>query len=480
MSFYLLDVAKVWKTTKTLSYLNVIFRLNVLWYQKNAVSLPSLMHKNKYKYVSIVSAAAVLLLLGVYMWMTYRSVTNDIREKAGNQLTWAMFYESYTRADLVTEEDTLSLPQSRGNLSLASSVEGMNDALSRKYHSELSLDAVAMYVDSLLSVAQLNRNVTIQEIVMEGPSTGNRRVKVVRQNNDRCSSWSLLTKPVSIRRDQSRAIRLALNNPYSELARRLSPLFLLSAFILGFFAVIIVQLLRFITEQEQMAALRNDFSYAMVHDMKSPLSSIIMGAHFLHSGKVDDKPQIKEKYFTIIEDEAEHLLALINKLLTISKLENKKLILNKQEMDLAPIIDDLVEKAKAKATKPIKVTTSLEVTQVMADEQYLAEAISNLIDNAVKYSKDEIELQIKTFDTDKNVLLKVRDNGIGISKEEQQVIFDKFGRAAIHEKNRKGGVSGFGLGLNYVDQVMQAHGGKVTVSSEKDKFSEFTLYIPQI
>jgi two-component system phosphate regulon sensor histidine kinase PhoR len=149
-------------------------------------------------------------------------------------------------------------------------------------------------------------------------------------------------------------------------------------------------------------------------------------------------------------------------------------------MDLAPIIDDLVEKAKAKATKPIKVTTSLEVTQVMADEQYLAEAISNLIDNAVKYSKDEIELQIKTFDTDKNVLLKVRDNGIGISKEEQQVIFDKFGRAAIHEKNRKGGVSGFGLGLNYVDQVMQAHGGKVTVSSEKDKFSEFTLYIPKI
>jgi len=421
------------------------------------------MHKNKYKYVSIVSAAAVLLLLGIYMWMTYRSVSRDIAERAGNQLTWAMFYESYTRADLVTGGDTLSLPQSRGNLSLASSVEGMNDALSKKYHSELSLETVAMYVDSLLSVAKINRDVTIQEV---GPSTGSRAAKVIRQNNERSSSWSLMTKPVSIRRDGSRAIRLALNNPYPELARRLSPLFLISAVILGFFAVIIIQLLRFMTEQEQMAELRDDFSYAMVHDMKSPLSSIIMGAHFLHSGKVDDKPQIKEKYYTIIEDEAEHLLALVNKLLTIS--------------NLVPIIDDLVEKAKAKATKPIEVTTSLEVTQVMADEQYLTEAIANLIDNAVKYSKDEIEIVIKTFDTDKNVLLKVRDNGIGISKEEQQVIFDKFGRAAIHEKNRKGGVSGFGLGLNYVDQVMRAHGGKVTVSSEKDKFSEFTLYIPKI
>ena len=433
------------------------------------------MHKNKYKYVSIVSAAAVLLLLGIYMWMTYRSVTKDIEERAGAQLTWAMFYESYTRADIVTEGDTLSLPEARRNLSLASSVEGMNDALSRKYHSEISLDTVAMYVDSLLSVAGINRDVTVQEI---GDKEG-KRERVIRENNDRRSSWSLMTKPVSIRRDGSRAIRLALNNPYPELARRLSPLFLISAIILSFFAIIIIQLLRFITEQEQMTELRNDFSYAMVHDMKSPLSSIIMGAHFLHSGKVDDKPQIKEKYYSIIEDEAEHLLALVNKLLTISKLENKKLILNKHETDLQPIIDDLVEKAKAKATKPIEVTTHLEVKNVLADEQYLTEAIANLIDNAVKYSKDEIKIEIKSWDTDKHVLLKVRDNGIGMTKEEQQVIFDKFGRAAIHEKNRKGGVSGFGLGLNYVDQVMQAHGGKVTVSSEKDKFSEFTLYIPK-
>ena len=429
------------------------------------------MHTSKYKYVSIVSAVTVLLLLALYMWMTYRSVTKDITERAGNQLTWAMFYEGYTRADIVTKEDTLSLAEARGNISLASSVEGINDALSKDYHSEISLDTVAMYVDSLLSVAEINRNVTVLEIDKSGD--------IIRKNNDNNTSWSIMTHPVSIRRDQSRAIQLALNNPYPELAQKLSPLFLLSAFILGFFAIIIVQLLRFITEQEQMAELRNDFSYAMVHDMKSPLSSIIMGAHFLHSGKVDDKPQIKEKYYTIIEEEAEHLLALVNKLLTISKLENKKLILNKWYIDIEPIIADLIDKAKAKADKPLEIVTDLKIRNVLADEQYLTEAIANLLDNAIKYSKDEIKIKISSIDTDKNVLLKVRDNGIGITKEEQQIIFDKFGRAAIHEKNRKGGVSGFGLGLNYVDQVMQAHGGKVTVSSEKDKYSEFTLYIPK-
>jgi len=429
------------------------------------------MQKNKYKYVSVAAMVAVMLLLGLYMWMTYRSEVRDISERAGNQLPWAMFYESYNRAEILSEGDTLSLPQLRGDLSLVSSVEGMNDVLSRKYHSEVSLDTLALYVDSLLSVINLDRNFTILEVDKKG--------RTLRSNNDLMTPASLKTRIFSIRRDQSRGIQLALNNPYPTLARHLSPLFLASAIILILFGAILLRLLRYLDEQKIMADLRNDFSYAMVHDMKSPLSSIIMGSRFLHSGKVDDKPEIKEKYFSIIEDEANHLLALVNKLLTISKLENKKLILNKQDINLEPIIDDIVEKAKTKTDKPIDFTVDLLAKHVLADEQYLTEAISNLIDNAIKYSKDEINISITTQNSDKYVLLKVRDNGIGISKEDQRIIFDKFGRAAIHEQNRKGGVSGFGLGLNYVDQVMQAHGGKVTVNSEKDQYAEFTLFIPK-
>lgn len=429
------------------------------------------MHPTKYKYVSLAAMIAVMLLLGLYMWMTYHSAVKDISERAGNQLPWAMFYESYNRAEILSKGDTLSLPQLRGDMSLVSSVEGMNDVLSRKYHSEISLDTLSVFVDSLLSVVNLNRDFTILEVDHRG--------NILRRSNNQETSSSLKTRVFSVRRDQSKGIQLALNNPYPELARRLSPLFLASAIILILFGVILLRLLHYLDEQQAIADLRNDFSYAMVHDMKSPLSSIIMGAHFLHSGKLDDKPEIKEKYYNIIESEAEHLLTLVNKLLTISKLENKKLILNKNEVNLEPIINDLIEKTKAKVEKPINIITDLRTKTVLADEQYMTEAIANLIDNAIKYSKDEIEIRITTSENDKNVLLKIYDNGIGISKEDQRIIFDKFGRAAIHEQNRKGGVSGFGLGLNYVDQVMQAHGGKVTVTSEKDKYSEFTLYIPK-
>ena len=366
------------------------------------------MQKNKYKYVSVGAMVAVMLLLGLYMCMTYRSAVTDISERAGNQLTWGMFYESYQRAEVVSVGDTLSLPHLRGDLSLESSVEGMNDVLSRRYHSEVSLDTLALYVDSLLSVVSLDRNFTVMEVDADG--------RILRQNNDQLSPAALKTRVFSTRRDQSRGIRLALNNPYPALARRLSPLFLASAIILILFGAILLRLLRYLDEQKMMADLRNDFSYAMVHDMKSPLSSIIMGARFLHSGKVDDKPEIKEKYYSIIESEAEHLLALVNKLLTISKLENKKLILNKQDVNLEPVIEDIVEKAKAKTDKNIDFIVDLLVRRVLADEQYLTEAISNLVDNAIKYSKENIEISITTQNSDKYVLLKVRDNGIGISK----------------------------------------------------------------
>ena len=241
----------------------------------------------------------------------------------------------------------------------------------------------------------------------------------------------------------------------------------------------IIDQINYIDEQERIKLLREDFSYAMVHDMKSPLTSIIMGTRYLHSGVLEKKPDIKEKYFTIVEDEAQHLLALINRLLTISKLEHGKLTIHKAEVDLASMIADVTDKYEAKSSKPIHITTHIACSTVLADEEYLKEAISNMVDNATKYSKDEINIKISTSEDEKHIYINVYDEGIGIAKSELKTIFNRYERATEHEKNPQKTRGGFGIGLNYVLQVIQAHGGKISVKSEKGKYSEFTISLPK-
>ena len=240
----------------------------------------------------------------------------------------------------------------------------------------------------------------------------------------------------------------------------------------------IIDQINYIDEQERIRLLREDFSYAMVHDMKSPLTSIIMGTRYLHSGVLEKKPEIKEKYFAIVEDEAQHLLALINRLLTISKLEHGKLTIRKTEVDLEEMIADVADKYEAKSSKPIHITTDIACSTALADEEYLKEAISNMVDNATKYSKDEINIKISTSEDDHHIYIKVYDEGIGIAKSELKTIFNRYERAAEHEKNPQKTRGGFGIGLNYVLQVIQAHGGKISVKSEKGKYSEFTISLP--
>lgn len=241
----------------------------------------------------------------------------------------------------------------------------------------------------------------------------------------------------------------------------------------------LIDQINYIDEQERVRLLREDFSYAMVHDMKSPLTSIIMGTKYLHSGVLEKKPEMKEKYFCIVEDEAQHLLALINRLLTISKLEHGKLSIQKAEIDLEAMIEDVVDKYKAKSAKPIHITTLFGATSALADEEYLKEAISNIVDNATKYSKEEINIQISTSENDRNVYIKIHDEGIGIARSEMKTIFNRFERAAEHERDARKTRGGFGIGLNYVLQVINAHDGKVSVKSEKGKWSEFTISLPK-
>lgn len=294
------------------------------------------------------------------------------------------------------------------------------------------------------------------------------------------SFMAIKPKYFPIRSDYTQVVQLIITNPNKTFLERMG-LMLAGTFIIMLLVIVCISYqVRFISRFEKIFQIREDFSYAMIHDMKTPLTSIIMALKFLRSGKLDNRQEMKNKYFDIAENEADHLLTLTNKVLTISKLENHKLEMNKTEVELTPIIEKLTEKFKAKSQKTVNFIIDIKAETAYADAEYLEEVLSNLIDNSIKYSGESVEIRISTARDDRYTVLKVHDNGFGISDKDIHLIFRKYERASAVKRNRRNGASGFGLGLNFVDQVVEAHHGKIFVSSIEGEFTEFTIYLPLI
>ena len=292
------------------------------------------------------------------------------------------------------------------------------------------------------------------------------------------SFMAVKPKYFPIRSDYTQVVQLIITNPNKTFLERMG-LMLAGTFIIMLLVIVCISYqVRFISRFEKIFQIREDFSYAMIHDMKTPLTSIIMALNFLRSGKLDNRQEMKDKYFDIAENEADHLLTLTNKVLTISKLENHKLEMNRTEVELIPIIEKLTEKFKAKSQKTVNFITDIKAETAYADAEYLEEVISNLIDNSIKYSDESVEIKISTAQDDRYTMMKIRDNGFGISEKDIHLIFQKFERASAIKRSRKNGASGFGLGLSFVDQVVKAHHGKIFVTSIEGEFTEFIIYLP--
>ena len=431
------------------------------------------MNANRTKILSTAALIAILLIQMFWMWNTYNINARQLGKEYDEILkkTIALELDKTNRCDSFFESgDTVAYSN------IYNSTLSLYDAIYKKSHQDANIDTLTIIADSIIKAEKLPFRIDINKVNMK---TG----KVIEGKNINSNIFPFLeevkTNILPVRLDYSVGFQMTITNGSIYIIRHNWVLLLISILISIVIILSLIDQINYIDEQERVRLLREDFSYAMVHDMKSPLTSIIMGTKYLHSGVLEKKPEMKEKYFCIVEDEAQHLLALINRLLTISKLEHGKLHIQKAEVNLETMIDDVADKYKAKSAKPIHITTHIRATTALADEEYLKEAISNLVDNATKYSKEEINIQISTLENDKNIYIKVFDEGIGIAKSEQKTIFNRFERAAEHEKDARKTRGGFGIGLNYVLQVINAHGGKISVKSEKDKWSEFTISLPK-
>ena len=251
---------------------------------------------------------------------------------------------------------------------------------------------------------------------------------------------------------------------------------------MSIFSIVVVVLLFLITfrnlmEEQRLSNLKTDFINNMTHELKTPLATITVAGKTLEMEMIRrDESRVFETA-KMIGKQSVHLNQLINMILEISMWERTQFQLDKKIVDVEEVMNDIVSSFKSGPGNIAALSQKYSFNGAKADIDliYFTTMINNLLSNAVKYSDKEPVINVEGFTDDRNIHIKVGDNGIGINRQDQKHIFDKFYRAAggnIHK------FKGLGLGLYYVKKIAVEHGGDVAVSSKPGKGSIFTVTIP--
>ncbi len=232
-----------------------------------------------------------------------------------------------------------------------------------------------------------------------------------------------------------------------------------------------------ILEQKRLSELQKDFINNMTHEFKTPISSIKIASDFLSNDPYLSTNERLSKYTQIIRDQNKRLNDQVEKVLNVARLEKDSIELKKEIFEINQTLYDIInnESLKLKQGK-ISFTPSEVKVNINADKLHFVNVVANMIDNAIKYSNDTpiVDICVKNGNTE--ILLVIKDAGIGIEKENQKKLFDKFYRVSTGNVHN---VKGFGLGLFYVKNICNAHGWQIQVQSEPGQGSVFIITIPK-
>ena len=236
---------------------------------------------------------------------------------------------------------------------------------------------------------------------------------------------------------------------------------------------------RNISREMNLARLKSDFVANVSHELRTPLALIRLYAETLELGRLSSKEKYQE-YFRIIREESERLTALINNILDFSRIDAGRKEYEFQETNLAELVHSTLDSYRFQIQQNgfgFEENISLDIPPVRVDREAIARSLLNLVNNALKYSKDQKYIGVSLYRVNGSVNLEVQDHGIGIAPNEHEKIFEKFYRCGdplVHN------VKGSGLGLSLVRHIARAHGGDVLVESAPDKGSKFTIALPLV
>ena len=234
-----------------------------------------------------------------------------------------------------------------------------------------------------------------------------------------------------------------------------------------------------ILKQRRLSELQKDFINNMTHEFKTPISSINISADVILDPDAINQPERLLNYATLIKKENNRLNEQVEKVLNMARIERKGFSLNKELVDLHEVINtvaDSVEVNKMKKNVTLNLDLKARQTTIWADKLHLTNILFNLLDNAMKYSKDEVVINICSKEKGRMIELTVKDNGIGINKEFQKKVFKKFYRVPTGNIHN---VKGFGLGLYYVKHICHIHRWNLQLESSESLGSLFTIFIPK-
>jgi len=233
-----------------------------------------------------------------------------------------------------------------------------------------------------------------------------------------------------------------------------------------------------VTDKKRLEKIRQDFISNVSHELKTPLTSIKAMVEVLLEGGAEDS-KLRKDFLENINQEVDRLSRLVSDLLLLSRLESDREFLNPISTDFVTLITRTVSRFQPRAMKE-GITLSLEIKgdipPLKVDVNYIDQVISNLIDNAIKYTPSGGKIDVIVEDLGKDIRVSVKDTGIGIPKEDLPRIFERFYRG---DKSRSLSLGGVGLGLSIVKHIVEAHGGRVGVESEIGKGSTFYFTLPK-
>lgn len=251
-------------------------------------------------------------------------------------------------------------------------------------------------------------------------------------------------------------------------------------FVLSFALIIILLVYVYsiytIIQQKKYSELQRDFINNMTHEFKTPLSSILLASSYLNKQDVIRKDDKLEKYTEIIINQSKKLNSHIEQILNIAKSDNAPMIMNKTEIAIVPILNDVIENMQLKHPNlKVKINIDNDFT-ILADEFHFTNIIYNLLDNSIKYCDKNPTMNINISEDKNQIKLDFIDNGIGISSKNLNFIFDKFYRIPSAKSNE---VNGFGLGLYYVKKICTQHSWKILATNNAEKGITISIVIPK-